>query len=681
MSATRSGGATAPRSDQLGTEEALRRSEADFARAQRQASIGNWRWSIPRDELLDCSDEYARIHGVEPDEIMEYQKRRVIHPDDLERVERTFREVDRSRSDYSIEYRIVRPDGEVRHVLEIGEATTAGSDDPDEQVGTLQDITELKRAQLALERAHDELEARVAARTAELQEREELLRTAARISRMGYAIWDEVTETYATVSEEYAQIFGYSVEEYLERFGTSEKDLIGIHPDDQARYVAFDAAFRAAPHEAEMEYRVALPGQPIQHFRDVVRPVFAESGQHVQTILAVQDITELKRTEEQLRQAQKMEAVGHLTGGIAHDFNNLLAVILCNLELIETSIDEKGEAPEWIQGAIAAAERGASLTQRLLAFSRKQALRPERVDAGQLVRSMHDLLSRTLGGSIEVELVTGAGLWLTCVDPSQLENSILNLAINARDAMAKGGVLTIEIANVCIDEDYALVQADVEPGQYVLVTVGDTGPGMAPEILEHAFEPFFTTKDVGQGSGLGLSMVHGFVNQSGGHVRISSEQDRGTAVEIYLPRHRGDDDELVDHGEVRALPRARGEAVLVVEDEGELRALVVRMLKSLGYDVREAGSGARALQLLESSIEVDLLITDVVLPGGLSGSELADEVARRIPDLPVLYMSGYTENAILRDGRSGEGIHFLQKPFRRVDIARAIRKALGATKS
>jgi len=662
----------------------LRKLEVEFDRAQRQAKIGHWHWSISRGALIEYSEEFARIHGAEPgatDEPLDDYVERVIHPDDRERVIQAYREIDENLSDYTIEYRIVRPDGEVRHLVEIGESVDRNSDDPDErdeQVGTVQDITELKRAQEALERAHQELESRVEERTAELREREALVRTAARISRMGYAIWDEASETYGRVSEEYAQIFGYSVDEYIRRFGTGETDLIGVHPEDQARYVAFDEAFRAEPQEAEIEYRIALSDRPIQFVRDVLRPIFDDSGRHVQTILAVQDITEFKHTEEQLRQAQKMEAVGHLTGGIAHDFNNLLAVILGNLELVEASVDEKGEAPEWIQAAIAAAERGASLTQRLLAFSRKQALRPEPVDVSKLAHGMVDLLRRTLGEAIEVEVVRGAELWPSRIDPGQLENSILNLAINARDAMSGSGVLTIETANVEIDEDHAVSQSKVDPGEYVLMTVRDTGRGMSDAVREHALDPFFTTKDVGQGSGLGLSMVYGFVKQSGGFLVIDSEEGHGTSIRIYLPRHRGDAADVLDRDAARDLPRARGETVLVVEDEEDLRALIVQTLDSLGYRVWEAGSGPKALELLESATTFDALVTDIVLPGGMSGRELADEAKHRRPELSVVYMSGYTENAIVRDGQPGEAIQFLQKPFRRADIAHEVRKALEA---
>jgi signal transduction histidine kinase/ActR/RegA family two-component response regulator len=421
-----------------------------------------------------------------------------------------------------------------------------------------------------------------------------------------------------------------------------------------------------------------ISGDNVQYLREFWTPVFDEAGELIQTILAVQDVTELKRTQEQLRGMHKMEAVGQLTGGIAHDFNNLLAVILGNLELVSGEVGEAGEVLEWTQRAIAAAERGAELNHRLLAFSRKQALRPEPVNANALVRRMLELLRRTLGEMVEIEVGGDAELWLSLVDPGQLENSLLNLAINARDAMPKGGNLTIETSNARIDAAYAEAQGDTEPGQYVLVAVSDTGEGMAEAVMDHAFEPFFTTKDVGKGSGLGLSMVYGFVKQSGGHVRIYSEVAQGTTINLYLPRYFGDEKEVTPGERAEALPRAVSEVVLVVEDDADLRTLIVRMLKALGYGVHEASSGAGALAVLPTLSQVDLLLTDVVLPGGMGGRELMEAVTRERPGLPVLYMSGYAENAIFHHGRLDEGIQLLQKPFHMVDIARAVREAMGS---
>jgi PAS domain S-box-containing protein len=389
-----------------------------------------------------------------------------------------------------------------------------------------------------------------------------------------------------------------------------------------------------------------------------------------------QDITDRLHLEEQLRQAQKMEVVGQLTGGVAHDFNNLLAVIMGNLELLERRLAGDGDLHGLVDSALAATRRGASLTHRLLAFSRKQPLVPQRVDLNRLVGDLHDLVLRTLGPAIEVETVIAGGLWQCEVDPAQLENAILNLAINARDAMASGGRLTIETANARLDDDYAAAEADVEPGQYVQLAVSDTGVGMPPDLIERAFEPFFTTKDVGKGSGLGLSMIYGFVRQSGGHVRIYSEPGEGTTVKIYLPR-AGGDAPAADVGRRSLADTAgRGETIMLVEDDDAMRGVAVDMLRDLGYRMRQAGSGAAALALIGTADDIDLLITDVMLPGGIGGRQLADRARALRPGLRVLYMSGYTENAIVHQGRLDDGVELLEKPFRRADLAVKVRRLL-----
>jgi CheY-like chemotaxis protein len=371
-----------------------------------------------------------------------------------------------------------------------------------------------------------------------------------------------------------------------------------------------------------------------------------------------------------------MEAIGQLTGGVAHDFNNLLAVVVGNLELVAEQLTRDDRSRLFVEKALGAVERGATLTHRLLAFSRKQALRPEIIDASRLVSGMAELMRRTLGETIEIQVVSDSGLWTTSADPAQLENALLNLALNARDAMPDGGKLTIETSNARLDDDYAATQENVAPGQYVLLAVSDTGSGMTPEVRARALDPFFTTKDVGRGSGLGLSMVFGFVKQSGGHLSIYSEIGEGTSVKLYLPRVKTaepDTGELETHGDI---PLARGETVLVVEDDVEVRTLVVSLLRDLGYDIREAGNGKAALTLLDELPCANLLLTDVVLPNGMSGWALAEEVQRRLSGTAVLYMSGYTENSIVHHGRLDDGVQLLQKPFRMSDLARAVRRTL-----
>jgi len=356
-------------------------------------------------------------------------------------------------------------------------------------------------------------------------------------------------------------------------------------------------------------------------------------------------------------------------------------VIVGNLELVEGEIEQNPQASEWLEIAIAAAERGAGLTQRLLAFSRKQALRPMQLDANRLIQGMLDLLRRTIGERIEIQLVRDAVLWRCLVDPNQLENAILNLAINARDAMPAGGKLTIATSNARIDDDYARAQADVAPGQYVLITVSDTGSGMSDDVQKRAFEPFYTTKDVGRGSGLGLSMVYGFIKQSGGHISVYSEVSTGTTIRLFLPRFSGDERPTAVPIDASEMLRAKGEVVLVVEDDDDLRSLMTRILRSLDYEVLVANSGAPALEILRSTAEIDLLLTDVVLPERMSGFELAEEALRVQPDLHVLYMSGYAEDAILHQERLAEGVPFLPKPFRMAEVARAARKALASNKT
>ncbi|WP_129645727.1 PAS domain S-box protein [Peristeroidobacter agariperforans] len=386
---------------------------------------------------------------------------------------------------------------------------------------------------------------------------------------------------------------------------------------------------------------------------------------------------QLRATEEMARQAQKMEAVGQLTGGVAHDFNNILQVIVGNLDVIRRLVPAgAGRLQRSVEQALNGAHQAASLTQRLLAFSRRQPLDPKPVDVNSLVGGMADLLNRSLGEMVAVETVRGAGLWKIEVDPNALESAILNLAVNARDAMPDGGRLTIETVNAYIDEGYAISHAEVTPGQYVLICVSDTGMGMDSEVLERAFEPFFTTKPVGQGTGLGLSQVYGFVKQSGGHVKIYSEIGQGTTVKIYLPRFEAAGAESEP---APAMPIPEGssqETVLVVEDEAAVRAYSVDALRDLGYRVLEAADGPSALRLLENAGSIDLLFTDVVLPGGLTGAQLAAQVQALRPTIKVLFTTGYARNAIFHHGRLDKGVQLITKPFSFADLAAKVRDVL-----
>jgi signal transduction histidine kinase/CheY-like chemotaxis protein len=388
---------------------------------------------------------------------------------------------------------------------------------------------------------------------------------------------------------------------------------------------------------------------------------------------------ELEAAQEALRQSQKMEAVGQLTGGLAHDFNNLLAGISGSLELMGTRIAQgrMADVERYMVAAQGAARRAAALTHRLLAFSRRQTLEPKPTDANRLVAGMEELIRRTVGPAVAVETVGDPGLWSTLVDPHQLENALLNLCINARDAMPDGGTLVIEAGNRSLDGRAARVR-DMPPGQYVSLCVSDNGTGMAPEVVEKAFDPFFTTKPIGEGTGLGLSMIYGFAKQSGGQVRIHSEEGRGTTVCLYLPRHLGEADEAEASGgdAPAATPARAGETVLVIDDEPLVRMLVVDVLEDLGFTAIEAGDGPEGLKVLRSDARVDLLITDVGLPGGLNGRQVADAARALRPGLPVLFITGYAENAVLSHGHLGPGMQVVTKPFAVEDLGCKIRAIL-----
>ena len=396
--------------------------------------------------------------------------------------------------------------------------------------------------------------------------------------------------------------------------------------------------------------------------------------------------------EDKLRQVQKMEAVGQLTGGIAHDFNNLLTIIIGNLDSMQRRLtkaegssasasDLSANLMKPLESALRGAGNAAQLTHRLLAFSRRQALEPTRIDLNRLVADMLDLLRRSLGEQINIETVLSAGLWPSFADPHQLENVLLNLALNARAAMPNGGCLTIETANAFLDKTYARQFGDVDEGQYVLLSVTDTGTGIAKDIIDRVFEPFFTTKTAGEGTGLGLPMVHGFVKQSGGHIRIYSEEGHGTAVKVYLPR-------LSTADEVSAVPAAKppnvapvpkaepNETILLVEDNEGVRDYATRVLGELGYRVVSSGNSREALELLTRRPDIDLLFTDVVLPGAITGRVLADKAKAMRPGFPVLFTTGYTRNAIVHQGRLDPDVHLLNKPYTQQELARKVRELL-----
>ena len=448
-----------------------------------------------------------------------------------------------------------------------------------------------------------------------------------------------------------------------------------IHPDDRGEVL--DGLRRLAEGEGShwrARYRfLRRDGSVAQvvHRGYVIRD---EAGGALRIVGAMIDITERVELEERLRESQRLESMGQLTGGVAHDFNNLLTVILGNAELLGEALAEDRRLQGLAEMISGAAQRGAELTQRLLAFARRQALEPQVLDVNRLVSGLQGLLHRTLGEHIELVLEPGEEAWPALVDPAQLEGALLNLCINARDAMPGGGRLLISIANVRIDPAYAQRHFGVAPGRYVEVRVADTGAGIAPEHLPRVFEPFFTTKDKGKGSGLGLSMVYGFVKQSQGHVTIESTPGEGTVVRMYLPRAEAGLPEVSAPSQAPA--RSATETILLVEDDALVRSFGQEQLEGMGYRVLVAGNGVEALEVLRGDQRVDLLFTDVVMPGGMSGREVAEEASQLRPGLKVLYTSGYAENAIVHDGRLDPGLVLLRKPYRRADLARKVRQAL-----
>jgi PAS domain S-box-containing protein len=423
------------------------------------------------------------------------------------------------------------------------------------------------------------------------------------------------------------------------------------------------------------EVRINLPVGGWRWFDFTMRPLFDEAGKVTAILPEAIETTGRRRVEEQLRQAQKMEAVGQLTGGVAHDFNNLLQVISGSLELLAPAVAGDARAERRLANAQIAVNRGSKLASQMLAFGRRQALEPKAVNIGRLIAALDPMLRGALGGAVEVETVIGGGLWNCMVDPTQIENAVLNLAINARDAMDGAGKLTIEVGNASLDDNYVLANSDAVAGQYVMLAVTDTGSGMTPEIMGRVFEPFFSTKPEGRGSGLGLSMVYGFVKQSGGHVKLYSELGQGTTIRLYLPRVHQSEDVVVP---VAPLPvDGGGETILVAEDDEQVRGTVVELLSELGYRVLKAKDARSALMIIESGVAIDLLFTDVVMPGPLRSPELARQARERLPGLAVLFTSGYTENAIVHGGRLDEGVELLAKPYTREALARKIRQVLG----
>ncbi|WP_093117699.1 PAS domain S-box protein [Salinihabitans flavidus] len=490
----------------------------------------------------------------------------------------------------------------------------------------------------------------------------------------GSAVWEwDIDRDSLWWSESMQEIYGHAP--YRDD-GTPTAWRELIHPDDRARATEAFEALRTEQKDVLQEIfrfqRADASWATVEDRGFVVRD---ENGRVTHVLGSMTDISERLQLEDRLRQAQKMEAVGQLTGGVAHDFNNLLTIVLGNAEALSENLERQPRLYAMAEMTANAALRGGELTSRLLAFSRKQTLEPRVLDVSQLIQRMDSLLRRTLPENIEIEIVRSGGLWKTQIDPGQLESALLNLALNARDAMPEGGALTIEMANATLDDEYVTSELDVEAGQYVLIVVTDTGPGIPPEFVGRVFEPFFTTKELGQGTGLGLSMVYGFVKQSGGHIRVYSEIGEGTSFKLYFPRSWAKEDGIQFNSADRKFAGGE-ETILVVEDDGLVREHVVAQLRGLGYRIFQASAGAEALEILQQVSEIDLLFTDVVIRGGMGGRAVADAARQLRPDIKVLYTSGYTENSIVHNGKLDPGVELLSKPYRREQLALKLRKVL-----
>jgi PAS domain S-box-containing protein len=632
--------------------------------------IGTWNWDIQAD-LVVADERFALWYGVDTAfaragaPIASFLAR--VHAKDREMLQRQIDEAVRSRGEFRSEYRLIQTDGSIRWVLAQGRVVVNEEGEPAQFPGATFDITERKVAEEALYSLNATLEREVDSRT---RERDRLWK----LSPDLMAVTD-VSGKLVRSNPAWQSQLGWSREEITDR---SFLEL--LHPDDLENTTAHIVGIHreSAPLRFENRYRAKDGSYRMQQWTVVPEQGFI--------YCVARDITEehrkalaLERAEDALRQSQKMEAVGQLTGGLAHDFNNLLMGIGGSLEIINTRIQQgRTDIDRYVRAAQGATKRASQLTHRLLAFSRRQTLDPKATDANRLVNGMIDLIRRTIGPSVKLEFVAAAGLWNTLVDPSQLESALLNLCINARDAMPGGGTLTVETANRWLDEQVAR-ERDVSPGQYISLCVSDSGTGMDPEVVAKAFEPFFTTKPLGTGTGLGLSMVYGFARQSGGQVRIYSELGKGSMVCIYLPRYFGEAIEAVPPAEGASGEKIiHSETVLVVDDEPTVRILIVDHLDESGYVALEASTGPEALRILNSKRRIDLLISDVGLPGGINGRQLADAARVSRPDLKILFITGYAENAVLSHGHLEPGMHVLVKPFTIETMGRRIRQLLAS---
>jgi hypothetical protein len=658
---------------------ALREREAELARVQQLGRVGGLEVDLRTGFRNRRSPEYLQIHGLPPDSVNETHEDwvRRVHPEDREATEKKFRDaVAGNARDYNVQYRIIRPgDGETRWIAVKSTIERDQHGKPIRLVGAHTDITEQVLAEQALRQSED-LYRKLADQLAELnatlaQRVEEKTRERDRIWNVSQDLLlvADRNGVWQTVNPAWTRTLGWSEAELLNR--TSEWLE---HPEDNG--ITRRQIKKLAAGEATVKFESRFRHKDGSYrwlswtgVRDKDRNYVVARDMTAEKAAAER----LRSTEEALLQSQKMEAVGQLTGGIAHDFNNLLTGIVGSLDLMQTRLNQgrTDNVGRYINAAMTSANRAAALTHRLLAFARRQPLIPKSVDVNQLVVSLEDLLRRTIGETIDLRIVATDDLWSTLCDPNQLESALLNLAINARDAMPDGGTLTIATSNSRLDSVTAETPA-LSPGDYVCITVADSGVGMSAEVAARAFDPFFTTKPIGQGTGLGLSMIYGFARQSNGHVTIESKIGRGTSVRLYLPRHHGEITVRPHASSKQAERAASGETVLVIEDEPVVRGVIVEMLVGNGYQALEAIDGPAGLKILCSEERVDLLVTDVGLPG-MNGRQVADQAREVRPELKILFITGYAESVAISDGFLQAGMELVTKPFDLDHLAGRIR--------
>lgn len=629
-------------------ERELRESDRRLAAATKSARLGYYVWDLVENRCLECSQEYARIHGMTVEEYLGdnaalEDDAALVHPHDRQRYLDACERLIATGEPMSLEYRLVAPDGTVRNIREIEYVSEVRDGKAIRSEGTVQDITELKRAESLLAQAMDASPSVYA-----LYDPEDRLV----ISNGRFVLAEETRGTPMVQGARFEDL----LRSFVDRVG------VGKSREEGEAWIAKRLNRRRDP-AVGLEYEFGR-GEWVE-----VNDIVLEDGS---VFSIARRITGRKKMEAELRQAQKMEAVGQLTGGLAHDFNNLLGVIRGQTEALADTLGA-GDGP--VSAILRATDRGSELTRRLLAVARKQPLEPRSLDIAELARGMGELLRRTLGEGLEIEIAAAPGLWPALADPGQVENALLNLAINARKAMPEGGRLTIEASNVRLEAVDLPEDAEARAGDYVLLAVSDTGEGMSAEVRARALEPFFTTHGPGEGSGLGLSMVYGFVKQSGGHLELYSEPGLGTTVQLYLPRAEAPEREpaRTSHD---TLPEGRGERVLVVEDEAVMRSVVTAMVERLGYRPQPVADAAEAVARISTGEPVEVAMIDLVLSGGVSGPDLAEELRRRAPELEVVFMSGYPLEAAVRHGLLEPGSPLLHKPFRRPQLAWALRQAL-----